>query len=257
MREKQAYQVGVFMKKRSLLFATIVVITLATVSNTVLAYVVAGSMGRDPVSSQGQCLKKTDSKTGKAIGGLVARQILKRNSITTTANASEGELVALAIGVHRIEELHGKPFEGTKGAHYIYTQASRVWNQHAGPIHVNRNWSKHTGMHSENIGMLMHELGHYVGNNKNPLNTASYAKYFRAVPQPCYFSWYAKQSRNEEFADVFATFIMNPNNLLKFGSASCKRAYDFFRKEVFSKGKMTTCSASSAGSGGGGFFDWN
>jgi hypothetical protein len=219
------------------------------------AYVVAGSMGRDPVSSEGQCLTKLEQRSGKRIDIHIAREILKRNSVTTTANATKKEIIALAIGIQRVEQLHGKAFPGVQGVHYIYTQASRVWNQHAGPIHVNRNWSIDTGMNSENIGMLIHELGHYVGNNKNPLNTASYAKYFKAVPEPCYFSWYSLQSRNEEYADVFSTFILNPNNLLKFGSRGCRKAYEFLRKEAFGKGKMTVC-APKASKPRDGLFDW-
>lgn len=208
-------------------------------------YIVPGSMGRDAESSQGQCIQMKDVLSQKKIDVALARMILQRNQVKTTSNVTHLELIALARGINKIEELHGKPFPGIAGVNFIYTSSDSVWNQSSGPIKVNRNWSTDTGMHSRNVGMLMHELGHYVGNNKNPENPAAYAKYFRAVPTPCHFSWYAQQSRNEEFADVFASFIVNPKNLLKMGSPGCKKAYEFFKTKVFPKEPLAKCPGSA------------
>lgn len=224
--------------------AILLAFCLFLVAELARAYIIAGSMGRDPQSSHGQCLPKKDLKTGRRIDAGSARVILQRNGVTTTSNIASDELIALAVGIQRVEELHGRPFAGVKGAHFIYTESARVWNQTSGPIRINRRWSNNTGMNTENVGMLMHELGHYVGNNKSPLNSASYLKYFRAVPERCLFSWYAAQSRNEEYADVFATFIVNPENLLRFGSVGCRKAYEFFRKKVFTKGQLKSCRSS-------------
>ncbi len=81
-------------------------------------------------------------------------------------------------------------------------------------------------------GILVHEIGHYVANRGN-----WYPKYEQAVRKRCQVSRYcthtaanhAIQNRKEEFAEVFAAFLMATDRLKR----DCPDAYQFFKKEMF------------------------
>ena len=132
------------------------------------AYIVNGSMGREPNSNRGQCL------SAKALSVEEAANILKRGRIHVSENVSDGELIAVATGIQQIESLSGGLFIGSSGARFEFTDDDGVWHQATEGIMVNREWSTETGMNSRNVGMLVHELGHYVGNNLSSSNPATY-----------------------------------------------------------------------------------
>ncbi len=79
---------------------------------------------------------------------------------------------------------------------------------------------------------ITHELGHLVANRGG-----FYPKYNRAVPGACRISGYcthssagnAHRNRNEEFAEVFAAFVVAPARL----KAACPSAYRFMKTQVY------------------------
>ena len=199
--------------------------------------IVHGSMGQDEIAKMGQCLPF------EKVTAEEAKDILANQKIKVSANITKAELSALGTGIKQIQNLYGGQFPGVQGANFKYANEATNWNQSSGPIKVNRYWANDRGMNSSNIAMLIHELGHYVGNNSREGNPATYNRYFKAVPEPCRFSWYAKNRRKEEFADVFSTMVVNPENLLKSDDLYCRKAYNFFKAEIFSKGELAQCKA--------------
>ena len=212
---------------------SILAVSLALSAN---AYIVDGSMGRDDDSSSGQCLAVAKPSFDEAA------QLLIAQNIRLSSNAAADEIVALGWGIKQILSLapNGK-FAGIVGSRFHYSESDGVWNQSSGPIKVNRAWGTWAGMNSRNIAMLIHELGHYVGNNTSSANLTSYERYYSAVPGACHFSWYSHSSRREEFAEVFSAFVVHPQLLLKAGDANCVRAYHFLRQRVFPEGKLARC----------------
>lgn len=214
--------------------------TFLLANATAQAYVVNGSMGRDPNASMGQCLPIAKPSVSEA------KDLIQFSKLNVSENARDEELVALAWGLKQAISLRDKkPLQGMIGAKIVYTDEGGVWNESKGYVEVNRKWNTQ-GMNSQNIGMLFHELAHYLGNNRREDNMSSYLRYFQAVPSGCCFSWYCNRNRNEEFAEVFSSFLLNPANLLKEGGPNCKAAYDFFRKNVFPFGDLADCKPSAS-----------
>ena len=88
-----------------------------------------------------------------------------------------------------------------------------------------------------NFAVYTHELGHIVGNREID-NHSIYGLYNKAVPVACHPTRYSKVShghgaRNEEFAEVFAAFVLAPK-LLENVSESCNKAADFMKTFIFS-----------------------
>lgn len=81
-------------------------------------------------------------------------------------------------------------------------------------------------------GILVHEIGHYVANEGN-----WYPRYEQAVRTRCRVSRYCThtsanntiQHRREEFAEVFAAFLMSTDRLKR----DCPESYEFLKKEMF------------------------
>jgi hypothetical protein len=71
-----------------------------------------------------------------------------------------------------------------------------------------------------NKGMLAHEIAHYISIRDNQ---AIQREYERQINPPCYVTRYAGQNRIEEFAEVFAAFLTNPD-LFKGKGQSCDKA---------------------------------
>ena len=89
-----------------------------------------------------------------------------------------------------------------------------------------------------NVSLYAHEMGHIIGNT--PINGGTwYGAYFKAVPNPCHITCYSRSGydqgrRNEEFAEVASAYLTYPQLLLK-GGDSCRRAYQFFRTNIYPK----------------------
>ena len=187
----------------------------------------------------------------KAIGGQCVAP-LKQNPKTIlakagirTVNAKPAEIAALAKGVQQIQHLGGGSWSPIKGARFIFKNSSVkkggvAYGEHVGDIRILRSGSKP----DDNVAHLIHELGHHVGHQQD-----LYARYKKFVGKSCQFSGYCRhvgkrgKPRNEEFAEVFAAFVLHPELLQKSGP-NCQRAYDFFaKKDVFRHGSQAKCNA--------------
>lgn len=81
-------------------------------------------------------------------------------------------------------------------------------------------------------GIFVHELGHFVANK-----LGLYPKYRTQVKKRCKISKYMYQTRtgrkhksiNEEFAEVFAAYLIYPKKLKR----KCPQSYEFMRKKLF------------------------
>lgn len=88
----------------------------------------------------------------------------------------------------------------------------------------------------------MHELGHKVGHASFARGEKFYDAYSRLAGR-CYPTRYSRHNRNEEFAEVFAAFLTNPE-ILSRGDAACKRAFAFFSRDVFREnGSLASCDS--------------
>lgn len=129
--------------------------------------------------------------------------------------------------------LHGSELQSLKGTKVRYfSDLTKVYaRQTLGPIDI--------GPRSlDNYAVFTHELGHVVGNSSEEgSGKRVYDLYNKAVSAPCHFSGYSKVShghgaRNEEFAEVFAAYLLAPNLLLEAGP-ECRQAHDFMREKIF------------------------
>lgn len=81
-------------------------------------------------------------------------------------------------------------------------------------------------------GILVHEIGHYVANRGG-----WYPRYERAVTRRCQVSRYCTHTqagrainhRREEFAEVFAAFLLSTDRL----KAECPESYQFMKTQMF------------------------
>lgn len=183
-------------------------------------------MKADPKGRAGTCTGPLNATPG---------EILRRNGISTRS-ATNGQTEALAKGILQIERLAGGNFSAIRGTTFNFLNSRRGSSNQAGTTINMRGGPAKTA----NTAYVMHELGHRVGNN------GYYAKYRSAVKTPCLATHYCSKSysraryRNEEFAEVFAAFVTNPDHLKNAGP-SCRAAYDFFAKQVFKNGNLADC----------------
>ena len=107
-----------------------------------------------------------------------------------------------------------------------------------GEIHMGRTCK--SGYKIPNVeGIFVHELGHFVANKHG-----MYPKYRSSVKKRCKISTYMYQnsagkkhrSINEEFAEVFASYLIYPKKLKK----KCPQSYKFLRDKLF-LGSEATC----------------
>ncbi len=81
-------------------------------------------------------------------------------------------------------------------------------------------------------GIVIHEIGHFVANK-----LGLYSKYTNQVSRRCRLTSYMRftrtgrkhKNRNEEFAEVFAAYLIYGKKLKR----SCKKSYEFMRKNLF------------------------
>lgn len=162
--------------------------------------------------------------------------VLNRNGIKTSGNPRKAELKALAKGISQIERLNGGPMPNKWKTTYNFINAGGAWNQGASSINVRRPSGSDKG---ENVTRMMHELGHKVGNSGAYGDYNSYTK-----GKSCGLTHYCKnraRGRNEEFAEVFAAYVVNPDLLKK----NCPESYNFFNRRLFKAGETAQASCSS------------
>jgi len=101
----------------------------------------------------------------------------------------------------------------------------------------------------DNIGLITHEIGHYVGGGNNREVYNAYQLQVRRLGA-CRLSQYANDQNDkgdftEEFAEVFAAYVTHPEAFIDKG-ANCRRAFNFM-KNLFGEPDMTmSCEARKA-----------
>lgn len=93
----------------------------------------------------------------------------------------------------------------------------------------------------DNIGLIAHEIGHYIAGNNNDENFNKYKDAMRLGA--CRLSQYCiDKGTGEEFAEVVAAYITHPEAFIDKG-ANCRRAFNFM-KGLFGEPNMTmSCEA--------------
>ncbi|UOF02096.1 hypothetical protein [Bdellovibrio reynosensis] len=167
---------------------------------------------RYDVAAKGSCLPEHGSNPS---------EILRRNGIKYLGNPSRDEVAALAKGVAQVENLLGDPLPRPWRQNFNFIDASGSWNQGPTTINVRRPKGSPKGT---NVGRLMHELGHRVGNSGIYQKYAGYTGRTR-----CAITGYAASKFNEEFAEVFEAYVVYPDLLEK----KCPKAFDFMANQLF------------------------
>lgn len=173
---------------------------------------------KNEVFKSGSCMSHvSDREVGK---------VLNRNGVSYVGSPSAGELKSLATGLRQIERLLGGALPPSWRPKLRYVKAGGTWNyglSKAGFITVKQH-APHGG--GTNIGRLMHEYGHKIGN-------LGYYSKFSNFPgaNRCNISAYAAESRNERFAESFEAFIVHPQHLKQ----KCPATYRFFETQMFPK----------------------
>lgn len=190
-------------------------LSLAVGALTFSARANAVSVKADPLAAQG-CMSKVSVE--------VAEAAMKRFNLHQL-NARPSEVQTLGTALVYIEKLNGgRPIERALGSEsgYAFNFQNGTGNsrQETGQVHITRNGAKHNG---NNVAQLVHELGHYIGNN------GAYAPYGEAVGHKyCVVSSYSNDNSHEQFAEVFAAFVTRPALIKENSSAACQAAYKFF-----------------------------
>lgn len=180
------------------------------------------TMYRYPVAATGSCVPDHDSDPN---------EILRRNGIGYSGNPSQTEVEALAKGVAQVERLFGDPMPHPWRQNYKFIQATGKWNQGPSTINIRRPKGSPKGT---NVGRMMHELGHKVG------NSGVYQKYAKFTGRTrCRITGYAASKFNEEFAEVFEAYVVYPDML----EQKCPKAFEFMSTQLFpnTNNKTATC----------------
>lgn len=177
---------------------------------------------RYEVAAKGSCVPDHGSNPS---------EVLRRNGIKYLGNPSSAEVTALAKGVAQVENLLGDPLPRPWRQNFNFINASGSWNQGPTTINVRRPKGSPKGA---NVGRLMHELGHRVGNSGVYQKYASYTGRTR-----CAITGYAASKFNEEFAEVFEAYVVYPDLLEK----KCPKAFDFMSTQLFpnTNHKIASC----------------
>lgn len=164
----------------------------------------------------------------------VAQAEMKKFNLAAV-NAKPEEIRTLGTGLFWVEKLAGgKPLSlATAQANpysFRFANGYGVSRQTGGGIQITRNGQKNYG---QNVAQLVHELGHFVGNN------GGYEAYREAMKgRYCIVSSYSASRFNEQFAENFAAFVANPNIIKANKSVGCQRSYQFFSKRLFARGDL-------------------
>lgn len=163
-----------------------------------------------------------------------AKEILERNRIRVSPKANSTQIISIAVGVQQIELLAGGPAEFIAGAFFKFPKRLPYSRQTTYAIEMGAN-------HIDgNVGHVMHELGHYVGNQ------GLYEIYKENVGI-CHFTEYCKvhytksRYRNEEFAETWAAFITHPELLKNSNQEGCRQAFEFFARYFGEGSKYAVC----------------
>ncbi len=211
------------MKKMQSYVSTLLALALLAVSVFIVlpTSALAESVKADPQAAKG-CIPKVSKDQ--------ALEVMRKFHFHSF-NARPSEIRTLGTALYFIEKLNdGAPLRravADPDANYGYSfhDAHRNSHQASNEIRVNRNGTKHYG---ENVAQLVHELGHYIGNN------GGYTAYYDAVDgHYCKVSTYSDDNFHEQYAEVFAAFVTRPALIKRNHSTACKKAFKFFSEVVF------------------------
>lgn len=194
-------------------------------------------MKREPTAASGRCLIPAVATQN------TADDILAKHKISTVS-ATPGERLSLARGLAQAQALLGKDVVFAKNVQFQFETRSGYSFYQGGKnvhyIHMNRCDSKGKNCAANNTAHLMHELGHRIGHASYSGGRSFYEAY-NDLGMSCHPTRYSKANKREEFAEVFSAFLTHPE-LLSQGNAGCKRAFNFFTKDVFAKnGELASC----------------
>ena len=151
------------------------------------------------------------------------------------------EVLALARGIQAMDVLAKNHFTFVDGLKVKILQEGGFSN-YAGNGNVNLR--RMVGVHrtssgdftADNTAHFVHEIGHHIGHQTSDLagigkgrNYDLYRKYVRGY---CLVSGYSSANPNEQFAEVIAAYVANPE--LLNNSDACKRA-KFFMQTLFGR----------------------
>ena len=160
-----------------------------------------------------------------------AMSILNEHKIKIV-NLPTSELYLLSSIIQNFDELASIQFNliNKTKVRYLPDFTRYYAQQSEGPIDIGPKAS-------QNYAVYTHELGHVVGNYEVGMRNI-YDFYNEAVKTPCWPTGYSKVThghgaRNEEFAEVFAAFVLAPDLLVDV-SESCDQAAVFMKNKVFS-----------------------
>ncbi len=180
----------------------------------------------DPRAARGACLPPLTEQP---------EQVLARNliSIGSIDNAPIHPVVmaSLARVVRTVEKIGLGTFKSHSGLKFIFeTKWGYSWHTRGTKeVHISPGTQNLTNVTDKrfggtnNVAVLAHELAHYISLRDNSRIQNDYTEYAR---EPCLPTLYSRTNRSEEFAEVFAAFVSNPELLLNRGPA-CERAVSF------------------------------
>ena len=153
---------------------------------------------------------------------------------------------ALADVVDTIEKIGRGRKKSHRGAHYFFrkdwgysfhTPGTNIIEMRRGNQNMEQMHDRsHFGM--DNRAVLAHELAHYVSIRDNQ---AIQTQYNWSVWFPCHVTKYAKKNRWEEFAEVYAAYVTNPD-LLRGKGSSCDKARKFMARLLGENHIAKTCN---------------
>jgi len=101
-------------------------------------------------------------------------------------------------------------------------QSRAVLNQERAAVDTGRNNATH----------IAHEMAHCFGWKSLPARSGSlYSQYQKAVGDSCKVTHYCNKNGNENFAEVFSLFLLNPDRLQE--SPGCRKGLQFFCRSIF------------------------
>lgn len=211
-----------FVSKLVTSFSMMALVASVTFSSEQVEAATPYTMYRYPIAATGSCVPDHDSDP---------KEILRRNGIGYSGNPSRDEVEALAKGIAQVERLFGDPMPHPWRQNYKFIQATGKWNQGPSTINIRRPKGSPKGT---NVGRMMHELGHKVG------NSGVYQKYAQFTGRTrCRITGYAASKFNEEFAEVFEAYVVYPDLL----EQKCPKAFEFMATQLFpnTNNKTATC----------------
>jgi hypothetical protein len=155
---------------------------------------------------------------------------------------------SLATVIQAIEGIGRKTFGHHRGLTVIFeAQWGYSWYIHGtNEIHISpgsqnlKNLADKRFGGINNFAMLAHEIAHYISGRDD---SSIQKKYDQFVIEPCLVSGYSRTNRREEFAEIFASYLTNPELLIGRGYA-CEVAVRFMG-ELFAEQASNRMSCDS------------